>query len=164
MKLSFLGTGAADHDWSRYGEPDVLGSTASLLEDHILLDCGPTVCRALKRFNVDTARITAIVNTHSHSDHFNTEQIKELSAGRMIDFYGTPQACEKVKDFCRIHPIASGDGFEVKNTRFLTLPANHAVTDLNEETFNYLISCNGKTLLYALDTAWMLTKARPLIG
>ena len=28
----------------------------------------------------------------------------------------------------------------------------------------YLITCNGKTLLYALDTAWMLTKARNLIG
>ena len=164
MKLLFLGTGAADHDWSRYGEPGVLGSTASLLEDHILLDCGPTVCASLKRFGADFSKITAIVNTHSHSDHFNPEQIKELSAGRMIDFYGTPQACEKVKDFCRIHPIKSGDVFEVKNTRFLTLPANHAVTDLNEETFNYLISCNGKTLLYALDTAWMLTKARRLIG
>ncbi len=164
MKLLFLGTGAADHAWSRYGEPGVLGSTASLLEDHILLDCGPTVCRALKRFDVDTKNITAIVNTHSHSDHFNTEQIREISAGRMIDFYGTIQACEQVKDFCRIHPIASGGEFDVENVHFLTLPANHAVTDLKEETFNYLISCNGKTLLYALDTAWMLTKARRLIG
>ena len=163
MKLLFLGTGAADHAWSRYGEPGVLGSTVSLLEDHILLDCGPTVCRALKRFDVDTKNITAIVNTHSHSDHFNTEQIREISAGRMIDFYGTIQACEQVKEFCRIHPITSGDEFEVANVRFLTLPSNHAVTDLKEETFNYLIS-GDKTLLYALDTAWMLTRARLLIG
>ena len=44
------------------------------------------------------------------------------------------------------------------------LPSNHAVEDIREETFNYLITANGKTLLYALDTAWMLTKVRRLIG
>ena len=164
MKLLFLGTGAADHAWSRYGEPGVLGSTASLLEDHILLDCGPTVCRALKRFDVDTEKITAIVNTHSHSDHFNVEQVREIVSGRTVDFYGTVQACEQVKDFCRVHPLEYGDSFEIGSCRFLTLPANHAVADLKEDTFNYLITCSGKTLLYALDTECMLTKARRLIG
>ena len=164
MKLLFLGTGAADHAWSRYGEPGVLGSTASLLEGHILLDCGPTVCRALERFDVDAEKITAIVNTHSHGDHFNVEQIRKIASGRTVDFYGTVQACEQVKEFCCVHPVEYGDVFEIGSCRFLTLPANHAVADLKEDTFNYLITCSGKTLLYALDTAWMLTRARRLIG
>ena len=164
MKLTFLGTGAADYDWNRYGEANIMGSTSTLLEDHILLDCGPTVSRALQRFNISFEKIDTIVNTHSHSDHFNIGNIREVAASRKIDFYGSPQACAQVADCCNTHPLTMGDEFTVGNCHFLTLPANHAVEDIHEEVFNYLISGNGKTLLYALDSAWMLTKARRLIG
>ena len=164
MELLFLGTGAADYDWSHYGDAATLGSTAALLEKHILLDCGPTVRRALDRYGVNPDAVTAVVNTHSHGDHFAPEVIRAVAGSRRIDFYGTPQACEQVKDFCRPRPLRTGDAFTVGNCHFLTLPANHAVEDLNEETFNFLISCNGATLLYALDTAWMTTKARRLLG
>ena len=164
MELLFLGTGAADYDWSHYGEEGVAGSTAALLEKHILLDCGPTVCRALARYGVERDAVTAIVNTHSHSDHFAPEVIREIAGSRKIDFYGTPQACARVKDFCHPHAIGAGDEFTVGKCRFLTLPANHAVEDLREETFNFLIFRGGKTLLYALDTAWMTTRARRLLG
>ena len=163
MKMRFIGCGAADYDWSRYGEDGILGSTATLLNDSILLDCGPTVARALDRFGIDYEKISGIVNTHSHSDHFSVEVIRIIAGGRRIPFYGTWQACEQVRDFCEVHPVSAGDRFDFKGCSFLVLPANHAVTDLKEETFNYLIS-GDKTLLYALDTAWMLTKARLLIG
>ena len=164
MKLMFLGTGAADHDWSRYGEAGVAGSTVTLLEEKILLDCGPTATAAINRFGVDHEKINCIVNTHSHSDHFDIDNIRRIASRRKIDFFGSAQACEKIADFCNPHPITSGDEFTIDDCTFLTLPANHAVADMEEETFNYLISCNGKRLLYALDTAWMLTKARKLIG
>lgn len=164
MKLLFLGTGAADWDWKQYGKAGVSGSSAALLEDHVLLDCGPTVYAAMKRFGVDPGCVDAIVNTHSHGDHFDVEVIEKIAAGRTVDFYGTPQACARVREFCRVHPVKSGNVFFSGDCRFLVLPANHAVTDLEEETFNYLVSCEPKTLLYALDTAWMPTKARRLIG
>ena len=163
MKMRFIGCGAADYDWSRYGEDGVLGSTATLLNDSILLDCGPTVGKALKRFGVDREKISVIVNTHSHSDHFDPDVIRYIASGRKILFYGSSQACEQVSDFCDVKPLTFGDRFECMGCSFLALPANHAVTDLREETFNYLIT-EDKTLLYALDTAWMLTKARLLIG
>lgn len=161
--MRFIGCGAADYDWSRYGEDGVLGSTATLLNDSILLDCGPTVGKALKRFGVDREKISVIVNTHSHSDHFDPDVIRYIAGERKILFYGSFQACEQVSDFCDVKPLTFGDRFECMGCSFLALPANHAVTDLREETFNYLIS-EDKTLLYALDTAWMLTKARLLIG
>ena len=164
MELLFLGTGAADYDWSRYGDDATLGSTAALLGKHILLDCGPTVGRAMQRYGVPGDAVTAIVNTHSHGDHFAPEVIRAVAGSRKIDFYGTPQACERVRDFCRPHPLRMGDAFAVGDCHFLTLPANHAVEDLHEETFNFLISRDGKTLLYALDTAWMTTRARRLLG
>ena len=79
MELLFLGTGAADYDWSRYGEDQVAGSTASLLEGRILLDCGPTVRKAMLRYGVAPESVTAIVNTHSHGDHFAPEVIREIA-------------------------------------------------------------------------------------
>ena len=164
MKLRFIGCGAADYDWSRYGEKGILGSTATLLNGSVLLDCGPTVAKALKRFGIDSSQITGIVNTHSHSDHFAPDVIREIATERKILFYGSLQACEQVRDFCEVRPLTFGDRFECMGCSFLALPANHAVADLKEETFNYLITENNKTLLYALDTAWMLTKARLLIG
>ena len=164
MKLMFLGTGAADYDWSKYGEEGIAGSTVTLLEENILLDCGPTAKAAMERFGVGIEQINCIVNTHSHSDHLDVNNIRNIAAGRKIDFYGTIQACGKVADICNVHPITYGDEFTVNGCTFLTLPSNHAVEDIREETFNYLITVNGKTLLYALDTAWMLTKARRLIG
>ena len=164
MKMMFLGCGAADYDWSHYGEEGVLGSTVTLLDDHILLDCGPTAAASMVRFGVAKESIKAIVNTHNHSDHLNVEQVKEVAGNRRIDFYGSPQACAKVQDFCNVHPLTYGDRFTIESNEFLALPSNHMVEDIREETFNYLISSGGKTLLYALDTAWMLTKARKLIG
>lgn len=164
MKMQFIGCGAADFDWSRYGEDGVLGSTATLLNDSILLDCGPTVAAALERFSIPFEQITVVVNTHSHSDHFNVEVLRKISAGRKIDFYGSPEACAQVKDFCTVHALTFGDTFTLNGADFLALPSSHAVADLHEETFNYLIRCSGKTLLYALDTAWMPCRARKLIG
>ena len=164
MKLMFIGCGAADYDWSHYGEEGILGSTMSLLNDGILLDCGPTAVAAMKRFNVAAEAVSAIVNTHNHSDHLNVEQVKQIAGNRMIDFYGSPEACALVADFCTVHPLTFGDEFNIDGVRFLALPSNHMVANIREETFNYLVSDGEKTLLYALDTAWMLAKARKLIG
>lgn len=164
MKLMFLGCGAADYDWSCYGEAGILGSTMSLLDDHILLDCGPTAMAAMERFKVAPETVTAIVNTHNHSDHLNVEQVKLVAGNRKIDFYGSPEACVMVAEFCTVHPLTYGNEFDIGDIHFLALPANHMVENFREETFNYLITGEGRTLLYALDTAWMLTKARKLIG
>ena len=93
----FLGCGAADYDWSHYGEDGVLGSTVTLLDDHILLDCGPTAVASMERFGISKDSIRAIVNTHNHSDHLNAEQVKAVAGNRRIDFYGSPQACAKFR-------------------------------------------------------------------
>jgi len=117
----------------------------------------------MKRFNVPLENITDIVNTHNHSDHLNFDEVRKIAAVRRINFYGSQEACAELSDCCDVHPLTFGDKFTVQDVEFLALPSNHAVTNIREETFNYLIS-GDKTLLYALDTAWMLTKARLLIG
>ena len=81
MRLVLLGTGAADYDWNRFGEPGVRGSTSSLLNGHILIDCGVTGLRNLQRNGIDFGAVGALLVTHSHGDHFQPEQITETAPG-----------------------------------------------------------------------------------
>ena len=73
LNLKLLGTGAADYDWNRFGEEGVRGSTSSLLDGHILIDCGITGLRNLERFGIPCAAIDTLLITHSHDDHFLPE-------------------------------------------------------------------------------------------
>ena len=164
MKIQFIGTGAADFDWSEYGKPGVLGSTSTLLDDHVLIDCGPTVPAALARFNADAAEITDIVITHNHSDHFDMESVKKIAGNGKIRLFGSPQVCAEAEVCCEVHPVSYGCRFQVAGFDFLALPANHAVEDPYEDTFLYVISGGGRTLLYALDTAWFSSRAKRFLG
>lgn len=166
MKIMFIGTGAADYDWSRYGEDGVLGSTATLIDDKLLIDCGPTVPAALERFGQDRAKIADIVITHNHDDHFLPEVLAKVVAGRegKVNLFGSPQVCAQAEGLCRVHPVDFGSRFTAGGYDFLALPANHTVEDLSEHTFLYLISGRDATLLYALDTAWMPALAWRLLG
>lgn len=166
MKITFLGTGAADHHWSRYGEPDVSGSTAALIDDRLLIDCGPTVAAALERFGLDRSKITDIVITHNHSDHFQPDVLKKIAGGRgdAICLYGSPQVCALAEPFCRVRPLDFGSRFQAGGYDFLALPANHTVEDIFEKTFLFRIAGENETLLYALDTAWLPTLAYRLLG
>ncbi len=82
MKICFPGCGAADFDWTNYGKEGILGSTVTLLNDHVLLDCGPTATASMERFGVCRKSIAAIVNTHSHSDHLNIDEIRKIAENR----------------------------------------------------------------------------------
>ena len=164
MKLQFIGTGAADFDWSRYGEAGILGSCATLIDDHILIDCGTTVDQALARFKVDSNRISDVVITHNHYDHFDPEVFRRIFAGRKVNLYASKEVCRTVADIAAVFPHRHGDKFTVAGYDFTALPANHAVNDPAEETFLYIISGNGKKLLYALDTANITAHALNLIG
>lgn len=82
MHLKLLGTGAADYDWACFGEPGVRGSTSSLLNGHVLIDCGTTGTGNLKRFGIPCSAVDALLVTHSHSDHFAPERIPRVTSAR----------------------------------------------------------------------------------
>ena len=164
VKMQFLGTGAGDYSWKNYGEEGSLGTTSTLLDDHILIDCGGTVAKALERLKVDASRITHLVITHSHSDHFWLEAVRKAFGERKIHFYGSPELCEIMKDYAVVHPLKPGDSFTIGEYKFTTLLANHVLRNPSELPFNYLISGKGKHILYAIDTAWLSSHAVRLTG
>ena len=165
MIFQFIGTGASDYDWSHYGNKDVLGASAGLLDGHILIDCGPTVPAALRRFGTDISHITAIVFTHSHSDHFDMTCLREIAGQRRLRIYGPGAICSQVAEFCEVHPLQVGEHFSIDGRySFHALPANHSVPDLFEPTFLYAIQSEKKVLLYAVDTAGLSSQAFFLLG
>lgn len=168
MKLKFLGTGAADHCWDRYGDPDVRGSCQTLVDDSILIDAGATGRESLERFNIDPGSLTDLIITHSHSDHFRPEAVREIAEARKgqtpLVVHAAPEVLLRLD--CRYvpHLLEPGDIFEARGVTFTALPANHQCEDAREQPFHYLIEKDGRTVLYALDGAWLTTGERKLIG
>jgi len=163
LELKLLGTGAADYDWSRFGEPGVRGSTSSLLNNHILIDCGATGLGNLRRFGVPYSAVDALLVTHSHDDHFEPEQIVELAAEgkKPLDVFASPEALAMLPETGTIvpHPLTAGMMFSLGEVAVTVLPANHPTGILGETAFHFCFETPAGNLLYALDGAWMLKAA-----
>ncbi|MFA6816816.1 MAG: MBL fold metallo-hydrolase [Lentisphaeria bacterium] len=160
FELQFLGTGAADYDWDSFGKPGVRGSTSSLLNNHILIDCGATGLRNLKRFSVPFSTVDTLLITHSHSDHLNVEQIVELSAARKkpLELYASPESISKIPKTETIitHPLSPGMKFDLGDIAVTALPGNHQTDIPGEITLHYCFETPVGNLLYALDSSWLL--------
>ncbi len=171
FSVALLGTGAADHQWNRYGEPGVRGSAMALLNRSVLIDYGATAEAALNRYAVTPDQLTDLVFTHSHSDHFNPEATARLLAGHpgRLAVHASPEILARLAATvdpagftqCPLHP---GAGFVAGGMRFTALPANHLLADPEEQAYHYLIEQDQKRLLYALDGAgftkpeWLLIR------
>jgi len=168
-----LGTGAADHDWKRIGEPGVRGSAATLVDGHVLIDCGTTGYANLTRFDIPPRALTDLLITHSHADHFDPDQILNVLEARGPDLpplgiWASPQALATLARAqpgrFAAHPLVAGTVFDVGRLHVTALPANHLLPDPSEQALHFLIETPCGTLLYALDGAWLLKQARLLIG
>ncbi len=78
MHIRFLGTGAAD-----WAGPDERGEyrrlTSTLLDGCLLIDVSKTV---LDQIN-DPTKITDVLFTHSHADHFDSAALRTLAPCRV---------------------------------------------------------------------------------
>ena len=166
MRLTFVGTGAVDWDWSAF-PPGTRGSTATLVNGACLIDAGPTVIDGLARCGADAAQIADVVITHSHGDHLHPETLAALAAARggRLTVWASPEALAALEGVpCERRELRPGLRFACGDLAFRALPSNHATQNADEETFHYFIEGSGATLLYALDGAWMRTRARTLLA
>jgi len=172
IRIRFLGTGAADWPFAEYpGEAgrllsgDFRGSASILINERILVDCGPTVPAAMETFGVDRSGLTDILVTHTHADHFSVESLERLAEGmapRRINLWMEQGALGRAGTLGRLYGLrrmAAGAGFEAGGLAILPLPANHGVSESQEQPLLFLFSGGGKRLLYALDGAWLMKAA-----
>ena len=60
-------------------------SASTLIDDSILIDCGAGTFKQLLRLNCDVGKISTIVITHLHADHFMDVPFMMLTARKNID-------------------------------------------------------------------------------
>ncbi len=173
MQMLFLGTGAADHHFDRYGAADVRGSCSTLINGKILIDAGPTGYAGLQRFDISPDDLQALLITHDHADHCSLENILRILKQRNknpepLKIFLPPLAMEKYsaeisKSDALLIPLDEGMSFTVDEFTVTALPANHQVPS-GDKCFWFLLESAAGNLLYALDGAWIRTKCAKLIG
>ena len=168
LKVRFLGTGAAD--WKGRDERGELRRLSSvLLEDCILIDFTPSDADMLPvGFKPE-----AIFYTHSHGDHYNPAEALKL--GPKLVYLGSTWVDRAREDFKaaskdsglpvpEIVPLCVGDKVTISGMTFTALPANHATSDLNEQTLMYLVEKQEVRVLYATDTGGIPAIAARIVG
>ncbi len=137
MKITFLGTGAADWPAEKTeNSTEFRRFSSALIDDILLIDPGPQVPGALNEYGKKSENIKYIINTHRHSDHYSEETVNRLTASGAVF---TEFKSDEVKQIGK---------YTVRAYR-----GNHSTCD---NTVHFLISDNEKTLFYGLDGAWLM--------
>lgn len=137
MKITFLGSGAAD--WPIEKSEDMAEFrrlSSALIDDVLLIDPGPQVIETLTESGRNVKNIQYIINTHKHFDHFCVQTLHDLEANGAT-FY----------DF--------SDG-EIKTIGDYTVSAYKANHSTCKDAVHFIITNGEKTLFYGLDGAWLL--------
>lgn len=162
MKITFLGTCACDFspklkdEFKNCFDKNARRSSAMLIDDRFLIDCGPHTLDSLRIAGKDGSKITDLFITHLHKDHFCPENVNELSKDRLEPlrvWVRIDADLTMLKNVCvnGMHPFWRhdvADGFSV-----IGLPANH---DAKATPQHFFFDLNGKTAFYGCDGAWML--------
>lgn len=137
MKLTFLGTGAADWPLEKTGNMTEFRRLSSLLiDDTLLIDPGPQVCEALEELGKQPKNIKYIINTHTHRDHFCQATVDALE-----------------KTGAAFHRAANGDTLTLGKYTVHALQGHHGTC---AGTVHFIITDGEQTLFYGLDGAWLL--------
>ena len=161
MKLTFLGTGAADWPKKKEGTGFARYLSSALVNDDLLIDPGPCVPDAERDISPALLEgVTHILLTHSHGDHFDPETLAFLASRRRVRFYATATVAPLVPvipglEFVTVTPFLP---FRAGKYRVLPLPSSHSTGIPVETPVFYVISEGDTNLFYGLDGAWIPNK------
>lgn len=171
MEVLLLGTGAADgwpspfcscascSDAARRGE--IRGQTAALVDDVLMLDCGPEAPRAAVRYGRSLAHVRHILLTHAHTDHLGPQALlfrSWIEGCGELEVIGPADALDVCRpwvgpdDPVRFVPVAAGDRIAVGEYDVRVLPARHKVFRDGDAVLYDVTGPTGSRLLWACDT------------
>ena len=134
MKITFLGTGAADWCFDEHSHLEGFRrNSAILIDDSLLVDPGPDVPDAMTAFSKDPMAVKYIINTHRHPDHYNARTVEYLKNAKAYDF-------------------EPDETILVGKYSITALSANHATAD---KCLHFIISDGERHVFYGLDGAWL---------
>ncbi len=173
MKLQLLGTGSSDgwpNPWcscascyAARSTGELRGQTGVLVDDRLLIDCGPDVPRAAARFGIDLGTVELLLIGHAHPDHCGPQALMwrgwSSQAQRPLEVIGPPAviaACRPWVDpagpisFTVIEP---GRELTRGGYRIQAHPARHGGPEIGPAVLFDVTAPDGGRLLYAVDTA-----------
>ena len=171
MEVVLLGSGAADgwpNPFCRCGSCEdarsrgvVRGQSAALVDDDVLIDCGPEVPRAAVALGRSLASVRHLLLTHAHSDHLGPQvllfrswvpDLGELEVVGPADALDVCRPWVGPDDPVRFVPVAAGDRLMVGGYDVRVLPARHRVFADGDAVLYDLTGPDGSRLLWASDT------------
>jgi ribonuclease BN (tRNA processing enzyme) len=165
MHVRVLGTGAAD------GWPNpfcscasctaervagrLRGQTSALVDDVLLLDCGPETPHAAQRAGVDLTGLRHVLITHAHPDHCSPAFLlfRSWVSDEPLDVVGPPDVIDQARMWVapdstvRFTAVAPGDVLHLDKYEVRVLAADHL-----EGAVLYDLGDGDQRLLYATDT------------
>ena len=175
MKLKYLGTAAAEafpavfcnckycNEARELGGKNIRTRSHSLINDDLLIDFPPDTYHHFITHGIRGDRIKYLLITHAHSDHLYQRDLFRrygCYAHNMsvptLELYCSAYAANTLDgDIPNVHVnvIKAFDVVEFGGYKVTALPARHMP---GGEPLNYIIECDGKSLLYAHDTGYFL--------
>lgn len=189
MNVTLLGTGAADGwpnpfcrcascaDAARRGE--LRGQTAALVDDVLLIDCGPEAPGAALRHGRTLAGVRHLLITHAHPDHLGPQALLSRSwaqeaagdgarggvggrdgagGGAGLEVIGPADALDQCRPWVApdsdvvFRPVAAGDRITVGPYDVRVLPAQHRVFREGDAVLYDVTGPDGARILWATDT------------
>ena len=168
MKVTFLGTGAADWDINSYSPEQFYRRCSSILiNDDLLVDPGPNIFHFCETSGTPHLLngVKNIIVTHSHWDHFNSAVTARLCVDKDCTLWADPACMRKLirelgeETAAKINFVETkrNRDYEIGGYKVTSLRGNHATEDPDEDTRIYLIEEGGRILFYGCDSAWIPT-------
>ncbi len=185
MKIQVLGTAAATGMPLAFCNCDVCKRSRELggknirkrssivINDELLIDLGPDAINACNMYGVDAGKIKYLLQTHSHSDHFDaghfvtrwsdyaTKDLSYLdivcSKGTAQDMYHWINENESIDLFDEkwqedlnygLHIVKHGEVIGLGDHEIVAIDSKH---DPRVEAMVYIISSMGKSIFYGTD-------------
>lgn len=178
MKLQFLGTAASEGIPNPFCQCEICNKTRSikgknirtrsalLIDDVMQIDIAPEFSYQVMREGIDITRVTDLLFTHTHPDHFNVGDLFSRMEGygfnitHPLHIYGNDRAINGCLD---VLPGYSAERFNfhlLVPYQTITTESGYQITPLLanharwESCFIYLIEKGGKSLFYGHDSGY----------
>jgi adenosylcobinamide kinase/adenosylcobinamide-phosphate guanylyltransferase len=179
MEILLLGTGSAD-GWpnpfcrcaSCIAATEVRAQTAALVDDVLLLDCGPEAPRSAMRHGRSLAGVKHILFTHGHWDHVGPMALLMrhwTGAAEPLDIVGPASALDQCRDWVgpddpvRFVEVAPGDDVHLGAYRIRVLAAAHGA-DIGADAVLYDLETVGARIFWATDTGPLPDETKAVIA
>jgi adenosylcobinamide kinase/adenosylcobinamide-phosphate guanylyltransferase len=171
MKVQLLGTGSAD-GWPNAfctcascgdvrASGQTRGQTSALVDDRLLIDCGPEIPAAASRHGARLDRVHTLLFTHAHPDHVGPAALlfRHWAGHREpLDVFAPDAVLALLRDWIaptdpvRLHAVSAGDVVSTDGYTVQVLQAAHGGDSIGAAVLFDVTDAEGARLLYATDT------------